>query len=91
MAYRPTDVLTTESQIRDVVDGIHDAQKSKVLDHIDRHSQFLIELSPFFFMSRLWPFPTAPETTALIAFATSLIQDALALFLWCPTATKWSA
>lgn len=51
MSYKPTDILTTEQQIRDIVDDIHDAQKLKILDHIDQHCQAWIERSPFLVMS----------------------------------------
>lgn len=51
MSYKPTDILTTEQQIRDIVDDIHDAQKLKILDHIDQHCQAWIERSPSLVMS----------------------------------------
>lgn len=51
MVYEPTDVLTTEAEIRQVIDGIHDAQKAKVLDHVDRHCRVWIERSPFIVVS----------------------------------------
>ncbi len=51
MTYQATDVLTTEREIRAVIDGIHDAQKTKILDHIDRHCRIWIERSPFLVMS----------------------------------------
>lgn len=51
MPYQPTDVLTTEAEIRAVIDGIHDAQKTKVIDHIDTHCRIWIERSPFLIMS----------------------------------------
>ncbi len=40
MAYQPTDVITSEADIREIIDGIHDAQKLKVLDHIDTHKHY---------------------------------------------------
>ena len=51
MTYKPTDTLTTEQDIRAIIDGIHDAQKTKVLDHIDRHCRVWIERSSFLVMS----------------------------------------
>ena len=51
MPYEPTDVVHSEAQIRATIDGIHDAQKLKVLDHIDTHCQVWIERSPFIVVS----------------------------------------
>lgn len=51
MPYEPTDVVHSEAQIRATIDGIHDAQKLKVLDHIDNHCQVWIERSPFIVVS----------------------------------------
>ncbi|MDB4111914.1 pyridoxamine 5'-phosphate oxidase family protein [Yoonia sp.] len=51
MPYEPTDVVTSEAEIRVHVDGIHDAQKLKVLDHIDTHCQVWIQRSPFIVIS----------------------------------------
>ncbi len=51
MAYEPTDVLTSMSQVRAVVDGIHAAQKLKVLDHIDHYCRVWIERAPFLVMT----------------------------------------
>ena len=51
MTYKPTDTLTTEQDIRAIIDGIQDAQKTKVLDHIDRHCRVWIERSSFLVMS----------------------------------------
>jgi len=51
MPYQTTDILTSEAEIREVIDGIHDAQKLKVLDHIDEHCRVWIERSPFIVMS----------------------------------------
>ncbi len=51
MPYEPTDIVTTETQIRAVIDGVHEAQKLKVLDHIDTHCRVWIERSPFIVMS----------------------------------------
>ena len=51
MRYEPSEVLTTEDQVREVIDDIHDAQRLKILDHIDRHCRVWIERSPFLVMS----------------------------------------
>lgn len=51
MSYKPTHVLETMAEVRDVIDGIHEAQKLKVLDHIDEHCRVWIERSPFLVMS----------------------------------------
>ncbi|MEL7178849.1 MAG: pyridoxamine 5'-phosphate oxidase family protein [Pseudomonadota bacterium] len=49
--YQPTDILTTEAEIRAIIDGIHPAQTGKVLDHIDTHCRVWIERAPFLVMS----------------------------------------
>ncbi|MEJ8560882.1 pyridoxamine 5'-phosphate oxidase family protein [Yoonia sp. GPGPB17] len=51
MSYKPQTVLTTIDEVRSVIDGIHEAQKLKVLDHIDTHCRVWIERSPFLVMS----------------------------------------
>ncbi|WP_108815935.1 pyridoxamine 5'-phosphate oxidase family protein [Loktanella sp. Alg231-35] len=51
MTYQPTDIITSEAEIRDAVDGIHSAQQLKVLDHIDAHCRVWIERSPFIMIS----------------------------------------
>lgn len=51
MSYQPTDILTSMIDVRSVIDGIHAAQKLKVLDHIDSHCRVWIERSPFMVMS----------------------------------------
>ncbi len=51
MSYQSKDVLTSMDSVRQVVDGIHAAQKLKVLDHIDDHCRVWIERSPFMVMS----------------------------------------
>lgn len=51
MAYQPTDILKTEAEIRAIIDGVHDAQKTKVRDHLDRHCRAWIERSSFLVMS----------------------------------------
>lgn len=51
MSYTPDKVLKSMDEVRDVIDGIHDAQKLKVLDHIDDYCRAWIERSPFLIMS----------------------------------------
>lgn len=51
MPYKPETVLTTMAEVRSVIDGIHEAQQLKVLDHIDTHCRVWIERSPFIVMS----------------------------------------
>ena len=51
MPYEPTDIVTSEAEIRAVLDGIHPAQTGKVLDHIDDMCRVWIERSPFLVMS----------------------------------------
>lgn len=51
MAYTVTDPVTSEDQIREGIDGVHIAQRHKVLDHIDPHCRVWIEHSTFLIMS----------------------------------------
>ena len=51
MAYTPTDPITSEAQIRAIIDGVHVAQTHKVIDHIDDHCRAWIAHSPFLVMS----------------------------------------
>jgi PPOX class probable FMN-dependent enzyme len=51
MPYQPSDVLTSIDQVREVIDGIHPAQRLKVLDHVDDHCRVWIERSPFIVIS----------------------------------------
>lgn len=51
MSYVPTDVITTEQAIRDVIDGVFASQAGKILDHIDELCRVWIERSPFLVMS----------------------------------------
>lgn len=51
MAYKPTDPVTSEAEIRAVIDGVHIAQQHKVIDHIDRHGAAWIAHSSFLVMS----------------------------------------
>lgn len=45
--YEPTDVVTSEVEIRDVIPGTIERQVRKVIDHIDDHVRIWIERSPF--------------------------------------------
>jgi PPOX class probable FMN-dependent enzyme len=45
--YEPTHVITTEAEVRDLLGGVIENQKTKVIDHIDRHCRTWIERSPF--------------------------------------------
>ncbi|MEJ6395031.1 pyridoxamine 5'-phosphate oxidase family protein [Gymnodinialimonas sp. 2305UL16-5] len=51
MTYEVTDPVHSEAEIRAVVDGIHIAQRHKVIDHIDHHCRAWIAHSPFVVMS----------------------------------------
>ena len=51
MAYEPNDVLGSMQEVRQIVDGIHAAQRHKVLDHIDDYCRVWIERSPFLVMT----------------------------------------
>ena len=51
MPYKPKEILTSEAQIRSIVDGIHPTQMTKVLDHIDEFCRLWIERSPFLIMT----------------------------------------
>ncbi|MEJ6388846.1 MSMEG_1061 family FMN-dependent PPOX-type flavoprotein [Gymnodinialimonas ulvae] len=51
MAYTPTDPVTSEAEVRAVIDGVHIAQQHKVIDHIDHHCRVWIAHSPFLVMS----------------------------------------
>ncbi len=45
--YPAKEVLTSEDEIRAIVDGLQPAQVTKIIDHIDRHCRVWIERSPF--------------------------------------------
>ncbi len=47
MPYTPTDVLTSMDAVRAVIDGIHPAQRLKILDHLDAHCINWIAHAPF--------------------------------------------
>lgn len=49
--YEPTDVVTTEAEIRAVIPGTIERQVRKVIDHIDDHVRIWIERSPFMTMA----------------------------------------
>ena len=51
MPFEPNEILTSEAQIREIIDGIHPAQHAKILDHIDAHCRAWIERSPFIVVS----------------------------------------
>ena len=51
MSYQPKDILTSMTAVREIIDGVHPAQKLKVLDHIDMHCRAWIERAPFVVMS----------------------------------------
>lgn len=49
--YQPTDVVTSESQLREVLPDQYPSQTGKVIDHIDDHIRLWIEHSPFLTMA----------------------------------------
>ena len=49
--YKPTDVLTSEAQLRDILPDQYPSQTGKVIDHIDDHIRVWIERSPFLTMA----------------------------------------
>ncbi|MEM6727799.1 MAG: pyridoxamine 5'-phosphate oxidase family protein [Pseudomonadota bacterium] len=49
--YQPSHVVTSESEIRDVIPGTFERQEKKVIDHIDAHIRVWIERSPFMTMA----------------------------------------
>jgi PPOX class probable FMN-dependent enzyme len=51
MPYTPTHIITSEAEIREIIDGIHPAQTLKVLGHIDKHCHAWIARSPFIVIS----------------------------------------
>ena len=53
MPYSASDVLRTEAEVRQVIDGIYPAQTGKILDHIDELCRLWIERSPFLVMSTM--------------------------------------
>lgn len=51
MQYKATEILSTEQEIREIIDGVFASQSLKVLDHIDDLCSAWIERSPFLVMS----------------------------------------
>lgn len=51
MPYEPTDVITSEDEIRAILPGIHPSQPGKVIDHIDPLCGAWIERSPFMMLA----------------------------------------
>ena len=52
MPYEPTDLVTTEQELRAIVPvPPHGTQDVKIIDHIDKHCQVWIERSPFLVMT----------------------------------------
>jgi len=52
MPYEPTNVVTTEQELRAIVPHPpHGTQDVKIIDHIDKHCQVWIERSPFLVMT----------------------------------------
>ncbi|NKC01243.1 MAG: pyridoxamine 5'-phosphate oxidase family protein [Pseudomonadales bacterium] len=49
--YQPTDVLTSEAQLREILPDQYPSQTGKVIDHIDGHIRVWIEHSPFLTMA----------------------------------------
>lgn len=49
--YEPTDIVTSEAEIREVIPGTIERQVRKVIDHIDDHVRVWIERSPFLTMA----------------------------------------
>jgi PPOX class probable FMN-dependent enzyme len=52
MPYEPSDLVTTEQELRAIVPNPpHGTQDVKIIDHIDKHCQVWIERSPFLVMT----------------------------------------
>jgi len=49
--YEPSDIVTTEAELRAVIPGVIERQVRKVIDHIDEHVRVWIERSPFMTMA----------------------------------------
>ncbi|MGI9357455.1 MAG: MSMEG_1061 family FMN-dependent PPOX-type flavoprotein [Rhizobiaceae bacterium] len=49
--YQPTDVVTSEAEIRSVISGQFSSQQGKIVDHLDRYIRLWIERSPFLTMA----------------------------------------
>ena len=53
MPYKPTDIVSSEAEIRAVIPGQRAAQQGKIIDHIDALCRAWIERSPFLVMSTM--------------------------------------
>lgn len=53
MAYTVKDPITSEAEIRAIIDGVHTAQVTKILDHIDPLCRAWIEHSTFLTMATI--------------------------------------
>lgn len=49
--YEPTDVVTSEAEVRAVIPGTFESQQGKILDHVDPLCRAWIEASPFLAMA----------------------------------------
>lgn len=49
--YQPTDVVTTEAEIRSVISEQFSSQEEKIVDHLDKPIRLWIERSPFLTMA----------------------------------------
>ncbi|WP_420396703.1 MSMEG_1061 family FMN-dependent PPOX-type flavoprotein [Nioella sp.] len=49
--FEPSDIVTSEAEIRSVIPGTFERQVRKVIDHIDEHVRLWIERSPFMTMA----------------------------------------
>ena len=45
--FEPSDIVTSEAEVRAVIPGTFERQVRKVIDHIDEHVRVWIERSPF--------------------------------------------
>ncbi len=49
--FEPSDIVTSEAEVRAVIPGTFERQVRKVIDHIDEHVRIWIERSPFMTMA----------------------------------------
>lgn len=49
--YEPSDIVTSEAEVRAIIPGTIERQVRKVIDHIDEHVRIWIERSPFMTMA----------------------------------------
>jgi len=49
--YKPTDVVSSEEEIRSVIPNQYSSQTGKIIDHVDEHIRVWIERSPFLTMA----------------------------------------